>query len=47
MFGFVERPRKIWIPACAGMTKERVDFQSTNSEPLGLEPRAFSVQEQT
>ena len=23
----------------AGMTGKRVDFQSTNSEPLGLEPR--------
>jgi hypothetical protein len=23
----------------AGMTGARVDFQSTNSEPLGLEPR--------
>ena len=28
-----------WIPACAGMTETEVDFQSTNSEPLGLEPR--------
>jgi len=25
-----------WIPACAGMTETEVDFQSTNSEPLGL-----------
>jgi len=36
----VGRPKKTWIPACAGMTKGRVDFQSTNSKPLGLEPRA-------
>jgi hypothetical protein len=28
-----------WIPASAGVTETRVDFQSTNSEPLGLEPR--------
>jgi hypothetical protein len=27
-----------WIPASAGMTGTRVDFQSINSEPLGLEP---------
>jgi hypothetical protein len=30
---------KGWIPAYAGMTKGRVDFQSRNSEALGLEPR--------
>ena len=24
----------------------RVDFQSTNSEPLGLEPRSFSLTQQ-
>ena len=28
-----------WIQACAGMTETEVDSQSTNSEPLGLEPR--------
>jgi hypothetical protein len=28
-----------WIPASAGTRGTRVDFQSTNSEPLGLEPR--------
>ena len=28
-----------WIPACAGMTETEVDFQSINSELLGLEPR--------
>jgi len=38
IFGFVGRPKKTWIPAYAGMTKRRVDFESTNLEPLGLEP---------
>jgi hypothetical protein len=33
--------KKTWIPACAGMTKERVDFESTNSEPFGLKPRVI------
>ena len=28
-----------WIPASAGMTEKKVDFQSTLSESLGLEPR--------
>ncbi|MGH7798017.1 MAG: hypothetical protein ACREQ2_24405 [Candidatus Binatia bacterium] len=28
-----------WIPASAGTTGLRVNFQSTNSEPLGLELR--------
>jgi hypothetical protein len=27
----------------AGMTGTRVDFQSTNSEPLGLEPRIVQL----
>jgi hypothetical protein len=39
--GYIGRPKKTWIPACAGMTKESVDFQSTNSEPIGLEPRVI------
>ncbi len=40
---------KGWIPAYAGMTKGRVDFQSRNSEALGLEPRIipFLVCEET
>ncbi len=28
-----------WIPVCTGMTEIGVDFQSTNSEPLGFKPR--------
>jgi hypothetical protein len=27
------RPKKTWIPACAGMTERKFDFQSTNLEP--------------
>ena len=38
-FVFVSRSKKTWIPACAGMTGIRVDFQPTISEPLGVEPR--------
>jgi len=30
--------QKTLIPAYAGMTKARVDFQSTNSEPFGIKP---------
>ena len=32
-----------WIPASAGMTGTRVDFQSTNSQPLGFELRAVQL----
>jgi hypothetical protein len=30
---------------CAGMTKRRVDFESTNSEPPGLEPKVIQFRE--
>jgi hypothetical protein len=33
--------KKIWIPACAGMTNTRVDFQPTNSEALELKQRVI------
>ena len=36
---FGSSSKTAWIPASAGMTETRVDFQSTNSEPLGLEPK--------
>ena len=32
------RSKKAWIPACAGMTENEVDFESTQLEPLGFEP---------
>jgi hypothetical protein len=35
--------KNAWIPACAGMTETEVDFQSTNLEPLGLEPRVVQL----
>jgi hypothetical protein len=28
-----------WIPVCTGMTEIGVDFQPTNSEPLGFKPK--------
>jgi len=34
---------RTWIPACAGMTKGRVDFRSTNSVFLGLKPRVMQL----
>jgi urease accessory protein len=40
---FGSSSKTAWIPASAGMTETRVDFQSTNSEPLGLEPRVIQV----
>ncbi len=27
-----------WIPACAGMTNQRIDLQSTYDNPLDLNP---------
>ena len=38
-FALGPNTKNAWIPACAGMTETEVDFQSTYSEPLGLEPR--------
>ena len=36
------RPDRVWGRLCAGMTDITVDFQSTNLETLGLEPRVVS-----
>ena len=35
--------RLCWIPVCTGMTAIGVDFESTNSEPLGLEPKVVQL----
>ena len=32
-----------WIPVCTGMTEIGVDFESTNSEPLGFKPRVVQL----
>jgi len=45
IFGFVERLKKTWIPACAAMTKGRVDYQSTNLEPPRLEAEGHHKEE--
>ena len=39
IFACAARLKKTWIPAFAGMTEGRRHFQSTNSAPIGLEPR--------
>ena len=41
IFARAARPKKTWIPACAGMTDGRVDFQSTNSEPPRFKQRVI------
>ena len=35
--------RIAWIPAFAGMTGMRVDFESANSETVGLHPRVVHL----
>jgi hypothetical protein len=41
--GFHRGDDKAWIPFSTGMTGLRVDFQSTNSEPIGLEPKVVQL----
>jgi hypothetical protein len=41
--GFHRGDDKAWIPFSTGMTGLRVDFQSTNSEPIGLEPKVVHL----
>jgi hypothetical protein len=41
------KAKKTWIQAYAGMTKERVVFESKNSEPLGLKPKVIQCVAET